>query len=313
MSVGAMAVAIVTIRVIGSVGSAVRFIEGTMCRMRARFLVAWIFVLFLPAGSEAGNVPSGPGATPEPGRARSAYRLEPWRDGFLIGTAAAGAGTAAIITHSREALTEADIERLSRSSINRFDRGATLEFNDAVSNASWVLAAAVVAAPFSLLLETNARHDWRELSFMYAETMALAVVLPSVAKSSTGKIRPLVYNPDISLERKFALDPRGSFFSRHTTVAFASAVFLCTVYDRYNPDSRAKVYLWTGSIAAAAGVGYMRYESGRHFPTDIIVGAAVGSALGWGIPALHRSGGGRFAVAPLVDGRRVGLALRLDM
>ena len=64
---------------------------------------------------------------------------------------------------------------------------------------------------------------------------------------------------------------------------------------------------------AAAGVGYMRYESGRHFPTDIIVGAAVGSALGWGIPALHRVADGRFAVAPFVDGRSVGLALRLDM
>lgn len=245
--------------------------------------------------------------------ARSKYRLEAWREGLLIGGAAAGAGAAAIIGHSQEPLTAGDIERLSRNSINGFDRGATREFNDAVSDASWVLAGAVVAAPLSLLFDSDVRRDWREFSFMYTETMALAVVLPAIGKSSVQRIRPLVYNPDIPLERKLALDPKGSFFSRHTTVAFASAVFLCTVYDRYNPDSRAKMYLWTGSIAAAAGVGYMRYESGRHFPTDIIVGAAVGSALGWGIPALHRSAGGRLTVAPLVEGRRFGLTLRLEM
>lgn len=31
----------------------------------------------------------------------------------------------------------------------------------------------------------------------------------------------------------------------------------------------------------------LRYEAGKHYPTDLIVGAAFGSLVGWGIPKLH--------------------------
>jgi len=33
----------------------------------------------------------------------------------------------------------------------------------------------------------------------------------------------------------------------------------------------------------------LRYASGKHFPTDIITGALVGSAVGYFIPFLHRT------------------------
>ncbi|MCE2497035.1 MAG: hypothetical protein J4F31_10740 [Flavobacteriales bacterium] len=32
----------------------------------------------------------------------------------------------------------------------------------------------------------------------------------------------------------------------------------------------------------------MRVESGQHFPTDVIAGAALGTAIGWALSALHR-------------------------
>jgi len=157
------------------------------------------------------------------------------------------------------------------------------------------------------------RDDWETVAVMYCETMALGVVLPAIAKSGAQRIRPFVYNPDVPLAKKLDLDPKGSFFSRHTTLAFASAVFLCTVYDDYRPGSAARSYVWAGAMLAAAGVGYMRYESGQHFPTDIITGAVVGSALGYGIPRLHRAEHGKLSVVPYIDGSQVGLALRLRM
>jgi len=40
----------------------------------------------------------------------------------------------------------------------------------------------------------------------------------------------------------------------------------------------------------ASTVGYLRYEAGVHFPTDILIGAIVGSAIGYAIPYLHRAG-----------------------
>jgi membrane-associated phospholipid phosphatase len=241
------------------------------------------------------------------------YELAWSRDGWIVGASAAGAIGALVIGDSNEPLTAPEIERLSRESVKGFDRSATYRFSEGISDASYVLVGATIAAPLALFLDARVRADWEAVAMMYSETMALGVVLPAIAKSGAQRIRPFVYNPDIPSAKKLDLDPKGSFFSRHTTLAFASAVFLCTVYDDYHPGAKARPYLWAGAILAAAGVGYMRYESGQHFPTDIIAGAIVGSALGYGIPRLHRAESGRLSLVPCVDGSPVGLALRLRM
>ena len=106
-------------------------------------------------------------------------------------------------------------------------------------------------------------------------------------------------------------DPEGSFFSRHTSLAFASAVFLATTHDAYYPDSEARPYVWAGSLLAAAAVGWMRYEAGEHFPTDIIAGAVVGSAVGYAVPRLHRAGEKRLILIPFRNGGRTGVMLEV--
>ncbi|MCK9426362.1 MAG: phosphatase PAP2 family protein [Ignavibacteriaceae bacterium] len=47
--------------------------------------------------------------------------------------------------------------------------------------------------------------------------------------------------------------------------------------------------MWTGSLLSASLVGYLRYVSGNHYPTDILIGAVVGSAIGYFIPYLHQT------------------------
>ena len=42
-------------------------------------------------------------------------------------------------------------------------------------------------------------------------------------------------------------------------------------------------------MSTAALVAYAGVAGGVHFPTDVIMGAAVGSALGYLVPMLHRS------------------------
>lgn len=79
-----------------------------------------------------------------------------------------------------------------------------------------------------------------------------------------------------------------SFFSGHTSLAFGSAVFASTLFDHYYPESSLRPWVWGSSLAIASGMGYLRYASGKHFPTDIIVGALVGSAIGYVIPKLHK-------------------------
>ncbi|MCX5752450.1 MAG: phosphatase PAP2 family protein [Candidatus Krumholzibacteria bacterium] len=241
----------------------------------------------------------------------SPYRLGWSKDGRIAGASAVAGVGAALAGRTPEPLTVPEINELSRGSINPFDRSATWRYSDRIGEASDVLLGAVVAAPLALMLDARVREDWETCTLMYAETMALAVILPAFGKGTVDRIRPFVYNPDAPMDRKTTSDARKSFFSRHTSVAFASAVFVSTVYGDYHPGSAAGRCLWAGSILAAAAVGAMRYESGKHFPTDIVAGAAAGSAVGYIIPRIHRIGGERLSLRPDFRGSRPGLALEL--
>ena len=251
------------------------------------------------------------GALAAPIHGESPYRRSRSKDGWIAGASAAAAIGAILVSRTPDPLTVPEIDRLSRESINGFDRGATYRYSESVSTGSDVLVGVAAAAPLVLLLDSNVRDDWTTCTLMYAETMALALILPAYGKGTVNRIRPFVYNPDAPIEAKTTGDARKSFFSRHTSAAFASAVFLSTVYGEYHPASSRTPYVWAGSLCAAAAVGYLRYEAGEHFPTDVIAGAIAGSAAGYLIPRVHRSSGGRLSFRPACPGARTGLLLEL--
>ncbi len=64
-----------------------------------------------------------------------------------------------------------------------------------------------------------------------------------------------------------------SFPSGHTTAAFAIASFMSGVY-------KDKVWVGILSYGIATGVGLSRIYDNVHWPTDVLIGAAVGFAIG---------------------------------
>jgi membrane-associated phospholipid phosphatase len=76
-----------------------------------------------------------------------------------------------------------------------------------------------------------------------------------------------------------------SFFSGHTSSAFAmvtSTAMLATM----RRNAWAPV-AWGVGGALAATAGYLRIAADKHYMTDVLVGAAVGTAFGVGVPLLH--------------------------
>jgi membrane-associated phospholipid phosphatase len=168
-----------------------------------------------------------------------------------------------------------------------------------------------MAAPLVLAIAApGSRQSWT-VAAMYGEALLIGMGLGELLNGVTNRTRPFVYNDeDIPFEVRSEVEARRAFPSGHTANAFAAAVFLSSVYAKLNPGSSARAWIWAGSLTLAATTGYMRYQGGKHFPTDIISGAILGSLVGWGVPKLHEIDDVNLTIAPSGSGIAIGLLLR---
>lgn len=274
----------------------------------ARASIRFLESLPTTAEESAGASQTAPprGSVTETG---SPYRTS-WRtDAILLGVAGAGTAMASAASGARTELTEHHASELSRDSVNWFDRSATSRWQLNLVDRSENLSTVITLAPFALLADRSVRQDWQVFTLMYAQTTLIQSAVPTIVKERYDRLRPFAYNPDLTYEQKTERNPGGSFPSTQATANFANAVFLSTVFSAYHPDSRWKPYVWAGSLGAASGIGYLRYASGIHYPSDIVAGALIGAAIGYAIPRLHRVTSNSLTVAPTRSAEGTGLAV----
>jgi len=241
------------------------------------------------------------------------YKLRSSRESMLLAVGAATLAGGVVVNAELDLLTAQDIAALDATDINGFDRSATTHWSPPASSASDVILVSLLAAPLSMIAVAPAAPAPVTVGVMFGEVVLLTNGIGQLTKTIFRRVRPFAYNddPDITLDLKTSKTARQSFPSGHAANAFASAVFASTVFSHLRPTSPLRYAIWGGSLAAAGAVGYLRYNAGKHYPTDIVAGAVLGSALGWLVPQMHETD--RVALtlaAPGVDGTVVGLSVR---
>jgi membrane-associated phospholipid phosphatase len=203
---------------------------------------------------------------------------------------------------NKNSISLKELSNISRKNVNSFDRGATYNWSPTLAEWSNVLLITAIVSPLLLFTSSTVRNDAKTFSTMYLQNILTTYSVSHLPKGLVTRYRPYVYNEEVPDEVKQHIDATHSFLSAHTSVAFASAIFLSTTFSKYNPDSNLGPYIWSSSLLLATVVGYLRYAAGQHFPTDIIAGAVVGSIVGYLIPLIHeKDDEGKELVVPAIN------------
>jgi hypothetical protein len=124
------------------------------------------------------------------------------------------------------------------------------------------------------------------------EAVSTTLVLMQVAKFSAGRLRPDAWAGSGST----TANSRMSFFGGHGAVAFAVAASGTRVLRLRGRTGSG--WFAAAFFAGAAATGFFRVASDNHWLTDVVAGAAIGTAIGFSLPGmvLHPAGEHRPAV-----------------
>ncbi len=116
-----------------------------------------------------------------------------------------------------------------------------------------------------------------------AEASLAAITFNQIVKFAAGRSRPYAVGADVAMLKDVA-DSNLSFFSGHTTFAFALATSAGTVASLR--DYRYAWAVWAGAMPLALVSGILRIAADKHWASDVLVGMGAGALFGVGIPLL---------------------------
>jgi len=194
------------------------------------------------------------------------------------------------LIQSKKGLTT--VEALSaqndKKSVNGIDRFSAGWYSKSIDKISYYPFYGSFAMPVVFLLNKNMGSKAGQVLSMYIETMAVTGAIYSITAGSINRSRPYVYGTEAPLDKRMEKGARRSFFAGHTAATASATFFAAKVFSDFNPDSKAKPYVWATAAALPAFVGYCRLKGGNHFLTDNLLGYAVGAGAGILVPHLHK-------------------------
>lgn len=217
-------------------------------------------------------------------------------DWFILGGGASLALLSQFVLNAR--VQEVPSTGLDRNEIALdLDRNSIDDPNASALNGSdvFLVSSLVYPTALSLLTADNGWESQRGMWKVQAEAIALAVGTTNLLKVVFSRPRPYTYLPaDERPDRKEydveSNDAFRSFPSGHATSAWASSMSGVSYLAVHQPDLPTLVHFLGGVVGGglATTTSLLRVDASKHFPTDVMTGALIGSGAGVGMALLHR-------------------------
>ncbi|MBL7788430.1 MAG: phosphatase PAP2 family protein [Chitinophagales bacterium] len=217
----------------------------------------------------------------------STYSLSLAREISFFATGLSFNALGAIQSRNTSVLRVEDIEKLSRNVLDGLDRTATYNYSLKAKGMSDKLLLGSLVLPTTIMLDPNQRNQLGEKTTMLLQTYLINAGSTLLVKSLVRRTRPFVYNENVPLSEKLKADARMSFFSGHTSFTASSAFFTASMLTANGQNKNLAPIIWSSAAVLPAVQGYLRWKAGKHFPTDIFIGYAIGAGLGYLIPKIH--------------------------
>jgi len=160
---------------------------------------------------------------------------------------------------------------------------------------------AIYLIPLSLLFFTGSIKRRLALFFIFSQGYYLTEALTGLTKGLVDRYRPFTYitHEEIDklsivakeklLEDIVDYDILNSFFSGDASITAFGFIFFAICYSLFYKHSKLKPVIWSVAIMGVVLGCYFRALSGKHFPTDVLIGGLVGAAIAYGIVKIHNN------------------------
>ena len=215
------------------------------------------------------------------------YKLKPAIDIPIIAAAGGWSYYALSKIYKKDSSSIEDVLSLNKNNINGFDRWAADVYHPHAEITSDKFFFSAMPLPLVLLIDKKIRKDALKIAVLYTEALSIT---GSLYTSSTyfNRYRPATYNDGLTVEQKRSGNQRNSFFAGHVALVATSTFFTAKVFSDYHPHSKFRWVLYGVAIGATGATGYLRHRAGKHFPSDILIGSAIGALSGILVPQAHK-------------------------
>jgi membrane-associated phospholipid phosphatase len=152
----------------------------------------------------------------------------------------------------------------------------------------------IIGGTLYIVGRATKKRDVADLGLHGTEAIVVGGVVATVLKGAFGRARPYVRPPtdstgfdpnNWSFGRGYTQEQYRSFPSGHTVAAFAAAAAVTSESTRWLP--RWKWVIGPAMYGGAALVGLSRMYNNKHWASDVMMGAAIGTFAGTKIVRFH--------------------------